>query len=255
MRQVRWEFAHPNVDGRIVSVDERFGGRVALEDGSHFLNPELEDVSVALRQAVKKAERVLLEAQATRPIVSITPEDREKVDEWTVATVEIPTVHVTGRFVLWPKGSPAHLAYPKLYESMPAFPISRLLPPHVAARLPPPLNEGNQEPPVTLLVVEVVSVQGLNTMMAAGAANPYLVAQLGGATREVPLGDPSAPYMLAPLGPTQRLVTQPAIRGESREWYDANGVKQSELKFGSGERFLVFLHCLVLKHIGNLFCL
>ena len=73
VRQVRWEFAHPNVDGRIVSVDERIGGRVALEDGSHFLNPELEDVSVALRQAVKKAERVLLEAQATRPIVSITP--------------------------------------------------------------------------------------------------------------------------------------------------------------------------------------
>ena len=50
VRQVRWEFAHANVDGRIVSVDERIGGRVLLEDGSHFLNPELEDVSVALRQ-------------------------------------------------------------------------------------------------------------------------------------------------------------------------------------------------------------
>jgi hypothetical protein len=77
---------------------------------------------------------------------------------------------------------------------------------------------------------------------ANGSLNPYVVAQLGGATREVPLGDAHGPYMSVGVGATQRLVSQPVVGGEVREWYDdKTGVKRSELKL-SPDRFLVFLH-------------
>ena len=50
-------------------------------------------VAGPLRTAIKKAERVLSEAASARPVVTIGPEERGKVDEWTLATVEIPSVH------------------------------------------------------------------------------------------------------------------------------------------------------------------
>ena len=43
-------------------------------------------------------------------------------------------------------------------------------------------------------------------------------------------------------------MTQPKIGGESREWYNAAGVRQTEMKFGSGERFLVFLNGTSAEH-------
>ena len=43
----------------------------------------------ALRQAIKKAERVLTEAQSAEARVSLKPEQRDKLGEWAVAEVKL----------------------------------------------------------------------------------------------------------------------------------------------------------------------
>lgn len=138
---------------------------VRLDDGSvkrdyGFQNPELEDLGTALRNAIKKAERVLLEAQNSMPSVTLSPEDRENLDDWTYATVTLPAVHVRGRFVLWQKGRPAHLVYPTLARYMTHFPIRQLVSHHMLQSLPREVSAPEAASgPTVLLVVEVDSVQ------------------------------------------------------------------------------------------------
>ena len=246
VRSVRWDGAwHHGCTGRIVQVDEQFNGvvrleDVTLEDGSTqrefvFQNPELEDLGAALRSAIKKAERILLEAQNGAPSVLIEPDSRAKLDDWAVARVTLPTVHVRGRFVLWQKGRPSHLVYPTLARYMTHFPVRQLLSHHLMSKLPRELSDAPEDElgPTVLLVIEAVAIEGLNTMMQQGSSNPYLCIQLG--TRG------------GGEGVAQRLLTQPVIGGQSRVWYDeATGLPKSELRFRPGERFLVFFDGLAL---------
>ena len=185
-----------------------------------------DDEEGALRQAIKKADRVLSEAQAAEARVSVTPEEREKLDDWTAARLELPAAHVRGGFVLWQKGRPASLIYPMIAARMPRFPIAALLQPHVASRLPPPgAPEASQELQTILLVVEASGLYNLNCMYRP--ANPYLV---------VTIGDPST-------GVSHRLMTQPILdaTSASTRGRDDAGAERTELAFGANERFLVFL--------------
>ena len=156
VRLVRWDDArHPSCEGRIVSVEPRLHGAVRLADvrydegggargGLSLQNPELEDLGAVLRQAIKRADRILTEAQEERPVVRLGPEEREELDAWTVAEVELPTVHVRGRFVLWQGGRPAHVVYPALYEKMPTL-LSRGSS-RAARSLSPPRARGAARP-------------------------------------------------------------------------------------------------------------
>ena len=175
----------------------------------------------ALRQAIKKAERVLTEAQSAEARVSLKPEQRDKLGEWAVAEVKLPAVHVQGGFVLWQKGRPASLIYPAIAACMPSIAIASMLQPGIAAPPPPAHTERH----TILLVIEATGLYNLNCMHEP--ANPYLV---------VTIGDPAT-------GNAHRLMTQPVLDAASTivRGRNEDGVERSELKFGANERFLVFL--------------
>ena len=74
-------------------------------------------------------------------------------------------------------------------------------------------------------------MRGLNTMMAAGGANPYMVLELGDGLVSTPYEQYTAVAAAVEASQAwggggggglvcQRLVTKPVLGGVSSEWYD-----------------------------------
>ena len=109
-----------------------------------------------------------------QPIARFEPAEREAADEWSYALLDMPAVHVRGSFAFWQRGLPPHRIYPALSARMPAA-VFQGSEGGGSLRARGAAKAGAR---AQCLVIELGAVHELQT--SCPAANPYLVAELGG---------------------------------------------------------------------------
>lgn len=106
------------------------------------------------------------------------PAEREAADEWSYALVDMPAVHVRGSFAFWQRGLPPHRIYPALSARMPAALFQAAASPGGGGGSLRSRAAAKAGARAQCLVIELGAVHELQT--SCPAANPYLVAELGG---------------------------------------------------------------------------